>query len=372
MRGNTREVEGLTWNDGAATVVDGPLDDGNGGLEWDTDESETARFDRSLADDQALQWIGMMGFSQVRPSRAVAAPVESRPLPGVRRLSATAQAFLAARDGGGPAVVVAPPSPSPSPSPRPEPFVADHTERTARPWLGPRTWMGFAAGMLAASLLLLVLAVVVSRSGRTSVAAGPIAVIGPVAARAIAAPPALLEAVDVAPVRATAATSGVVRRAAARGTALRAGEALVELRRPNPAAAQKLDALNELYEESGNHEAEIERARAAYERARQPILLTVRAPGAGLVVGEPPRPGVALAAGEELARVAAAVRLVMAAGDVEGSGATCQVLLLDRPGVLLDGRLVPGPDARSRSISLASFPADLPLGAVGRVRAICQ
>jgi hypothetical protein len=48
------------------------------------------------------------------------------------------------------------------------------------------------------------------------------------------------------------------------------------------------------------------------------------------------------------------------------------VVLVDRPGVTLDGRLMPGAaDARSRTITLRSFPADLPLGTVGRVRALC-
>jgi hypothetical protein len=229
--------------------------------------------------------------------------------------------------------------------------------------------------MLAASLLLLLLAIMVSRSGHAAGPATPVAVAaaGAGSARAGGAPPAVLEAGDVFTVRATVATSGVVRKAAARGTALHAGEVLVEVRRANPAAAQKLEALNELYEESGDHEAEIERARQAYERARQPTQLAVRTQSAGVVVGEPLRPGVAVAAGEELARLSTSVRLVVAGSDIEGNGATCQVLLLDRPGVLLDGRLVPGaPDARGRTISLAGFPADLPFGTVGRVRAICQ
>jgi hypothetical protein len=224
--------------------------------------------------------------------------------------------------------------------------------------------------MLAASLVLLIVAVVIARSGRASVAAA-----APVAART-GTSPALLEAVDAVTVRASAATAGVVRRAVARGAALGAGEALVELRRPNPVAAQRLTELNGLldeYDEGGDHTAEIARARAAYERAmRIPATAAARAPFAGIVVGEPPRPGATIASGNDLARLAASVRLVVPAADVDGSGPTCRVVLLDRPGALLDGRLLPpGHDGTSRAIMLGGFQSDLPLGMIGRVRAIC-
>jgi hypothetical protein len=85
---------------------------------------------------------------------------------------------------------------------------------------------------------------------------------------------------------------------------------------------------------------------------------TLRAPRAGIVVGEPPRPHAVVEAGDEVSRLAASVRLIVGAGDVEGDAATCRVVLLDRPGVLLDGRLLPGvPDARSRTIEARRLPS---------------
>jgi hypothetical protein len=104
-----------------------------------------------------------------------------------------------------------------------------------------------------------------------------------------------------------------------------------------------------------------------------PASVTVHALAGGIVVGDPVRAGVTVEAGDELLRVASSVRLVVPAGDVEGSGGGCRVALLDRPGVVLDGRLLPGvPEARSRTVALTGFPADLPLGTVGRVKALCR
>jgi predicted deacylase len=188
---------------------------------------------------------------------------------------------------------------------------------------------------------------------------------------------AVLEAVDASSVRATAATAGVVRHSAARGSAIAAGASLVELRRSSPTAARKLAELNALideYEDSREHADEIARARSEYrEAARAAIGSAVRAPRAGVLVASLVRPGDTVEAGDEVARVASAVRLIVGAGDVEGAGAACSVALLERPGLVLDGQLVPGvPEARSRTIALSSFPSDLPLGSIGRVKATCR
>jgi hypothetical protein len=389
MPGNTSETANeLSWPEGSATLVDRPLDPaGDRGLEWDEDEGQTVRVGKLMpAEARAVQWVGMVGVSsgpapplRVLPLRGVAAR------PGLRRLSPAARAFLEATQTSATAPAAEPRVAEPRVSQplvaKPlvvEPYVADRTERTPRPRLSGKAWAGLAAGMLALSVVLLVVAMGVA--GSRHVGAVPARATAPIAApplpRASPRMPAVIEAVDAVPVRATAATAGVVRRAVARGGALRAGDVLVELRRPNPAAARRLAELNELldaYDDAGDHAGELARARAAYERAaQQPTAVTVRAPTAGVVVGDPPRPGAAVEPGDELSRLAASVRLIVGAGDVEGDAARCRVLLLDRPGVLLDGRLLPGvPDAHSRTIEVAAFPANLPLGTVGRVRAIC-
>ena len=213
---------------------------------------------------------------------------------------------------------------------------------------------------------------------------------------------AVLEAVDVTTVRATDATAGQVRRALARGTPVARGSPLVTLSRADPEPARRLaelDALLEQYDESSPAATPsasapakaaasaaagglasapavaIERARAAYERAvadsRDAAM--VRAPAAGIVVGTPPRIGEAVAAGAELARVAATVQLVVPARDVEGDGADCRVALYDRGRAVVDGTLIPTvADAGSRTVTLTRFPADVPLGAIGRVKAVCR
>jgi hypothetical protein len=99
----------------------------------------------------------------------------------------------------------------------------------------------------------------------------------------------------------------------------------------------------------------------------------LRTPVAGVVVGETARAGTTVEAGDEVTRVAASVRVVLAASDVEGAGVACRVVLLDRKGLILDGRLVPGVAAAgTRTIAVKSFPAELPLGTVGRAKAICD
>jgi hypothetical protein len=347
MSGNTRETANQpTWPDEAATLVDGPFDGSHRGLEWDEDEGQTLRFRQSIPDDaRSVRRVGVVSFLPPREP-AVAEPHVAEPYPS-------------------------------------EPF-AERTERTARPRLGTKTWAGLAGAMLGVSVVLLGWAVVIARSRHASivsVAAAAPSVPAP-AARGEPSMPAVIEAVDAIPVRATA-TAGVVRRAAARGAALRAGEALVELRRPNPIAAQKLAVLNDLADEyedddAADHADEIAHARADYEKAaRLPDeVVVVRAPSDGVVVGSPPRPGTRVVIGDELGRMAASVRLILGAGDVDGRGTICRVVLLDHPAghpaALLDGRLLPGiPEARSRTIALSRLPADLPLGTVGRVRAIC-
>jgi hypothetical protein len=365
---NTHHVAEQSWTDGAATVVDEPIAETEAEatserLEWDADEGQTRPFGRDAGTE--LQWVGMVGWSQGRAPEQLVTPLPVKSLPGVRRLSPAARAFLTATEPRG--------------RRREQSIVeasVERTERTPRPWvmwLGPKGWVGFAAGMLAGSLVLLVVAVVIARSGRE--AAGSVAGAGTnAAARGGASLPARLEAVDAVTVRAP--TSGLVRRAAGRGVGLRAGEMLVELRHPNGAAAQRLAELNALldeYEDSPEHAAEITRARTAYERAsRGPALSTVGAPFAGVVVAPPPRPGAAVAAGDELAQLAASVQLVVPSSDVEGNGAACHVVLLDRQGMLLEGQLVPsGLDAHTRTIALAGFPGELPMGMIGRARAIC-
>ncbi len=215
---------------------------------------------------------------------------------------------------------------------------------------------------------------------------------------------AVLEAVDVTTVRATDATAGQVRRAIARGTPVARGSALVTLGRADPEPARRLaelDALLEQYDESSPAApapaaaaapasaaastaagklasapaVAIERARVAYERAVADSrdAAVVRAPAAGIVVGTPPRIGEAVAAGAELARVAASVQLVVPARDVEGDGADCRVALYDRGRAVVDGTLIPTvADAGSRTVTLTRFPADVPLGAIGRVKAVCR
>jgi hypothetical protein len=186
---------------------------------------------------------------------------------------------------------------------------------------------------------------------------------------------AVLEAVDVTTVRASEATAGAVRRVAPRGSPVSRGSPLVTLRRPDLEPPRRLAALDALLEEYDESAPAIERARAEYEAAvaRSSDAAVVRAPAAGIVVGAPLRPGDVAAAGDELARIAAAVQLVLPAGDVEGDVGDCRVALLDRGRVVVDGKLVPAvADARSRTVTLARFPADVPLGAVGRVKAVCR
>jgi hypothetical protein len=344
----------LDWGpDESATVIDPPLEDG--ALEWDAEEGATPQLEQA-AHERGLQWVEMVRVSRRRIGRP---PLRARP----------------ALEAGAPTTRSWPPVAAP----------LAHVEPAARPpLLTAKDWIGFGAGMLAASVLALVSALLATRAPRTvTLAAAPATTAVATTAVATTSPPtavalpSVLEAVDAVAVRATATRAGMVRRAAARGSAVAIGDVLVELRGANPEAAQKLDELNQLldeYEGAQDQTGAAARARAAYERAAASLApVAVRAKSAGIIVGDPVRPGVTAEAGDELLRLAASVRLIVPAADVDGTGAACRVTLIDRPGVVLDARLVPGvPEAHSRTLALSSFPATLPLGTVGRVSAICR
>jgi hypothetical protein len=200
------------------------------------------------------------------------------------------------------------------------------------------------------------------RPGRVTVVAAPGKTPAPQTPHAPpprAARPSLASIETPGAVAVLASGDGIVGKSVAAGARVSPRQLLVELR-PDGESDTGLEQLNAALEDDEDNTRLAERARQRSLELLEARVI-VRSPLRGVVVGEPPRVGTRVRAGQLLLRVAPEVRMRVDAAAVEGAGSACEVQFCDS-GAVAAARALPA-DGDARRFVLVE-PAPLAPGKV--------
>jgi hypothetical protein len=174
------------------------------------------------------------------------------------------------------------------------------------------------------------------------------------------------------PVTLTATADGTVRHTLVRGELVETGARVVEVRESTEAAQRRLDELNAQIEEDEDNAELVEQAREAALQVMSPSTVALRSPLHGIVVGEPPPSGTKVRAGQELVRLAGAVKLRVPAGAITGQGTHCTVKFVNQGDLAVEAEPLGDPGQPVRRFTLTTLPPALLLTSPARVRIACD